>query len=106
MKKYWKEFVILIVQLLIFYVFPLAAGSTDAIGMVVLIIMATFVLGVVMGSVSNEKMKYFYPILTAILFVPSVFIYYNESALIHSVWYLVISYVGLFIGVLEHHFFK
>ena len=26
------------------------------------------------------------------------FIYYNESALIHSVWYLVVASIGLFIG--------
>ena len=31
-------------------------------------------------------------------FIPSVFIYYNESALIHSVWYFVVSVVGTAIG--------
>ena len=35
-----------------------------------------------------------------ILFIPSVFIYYNESALIHSVWYLVISSIGLLVGTI------
>ena len=36
----------------------------------------------------------------AILFIPSIPIYYNESALVHSVWYLVVSSVGLLIGVI------
>ena len=51
MKKYFKEIAVLIAQLLMFYVFPLAAGPTDAMGMVFLIIVATFVLAIIMGSV-------------------------------------------------------
>ena len=85
-------------QLLLFYILPLTAGPTDAMGMVILIIFATFLLSIVIGSISKENLKYFYPIVIAILFIPSVFIYYNESALIHSVWYLVISAIGLLIG--------
>ena len=89
-----------------FYVFPLAAGPTDAMGMVFLIIVATFVLGMIMGVVSNKKVKYAYPLLISVLFIPSVFIQYNESALIHSVWYLVISSIGLLIGALMRYLFS
>ena len=81
-----------------FYIFPLFAGPTDAMGMVFLIILATFVLSLIIGSISKEKLKYLYPIIVLILFIPSVFIYYNESALIHSVWYLIDSFIGLIIG--------
>lgn len=100
MKKYLKEILILIIQLLMFYVFPLITGSTDAMGMVFIIIVATFMLSIIIGSISKEKIKYFYPIIISILFVPSVFIYYNESALIHSIWYLVISIIGLSVGTI------
>lgn len=100
MKKYLKEIIILIIQLFMFYVFPLFAGPTDAMGMVFLIILATLLISIIIGSISNKKAKYLYPIMIAILFVPSVFIYYNESALIHSVWYFVISSVGLLIGII------
>lgn len=106
MKKYWKEITVLIVQLLMFYVFPLTAGPTDAMGMVFVIIIATFILSMIVGSIARGKIKYLYPLLTAILFIPSVFVYYNDSALIHSVWYFVISLVGLLIGVLIHYFFS
>ena len=106
MKKYFKEIAILIAQLLMFYVFPLTAGPTDAMGMVFLIIVATFVLAIIMGSVSKKKAKYVYPLLGSVLFIPSVFIYYNDSALIHSIWYLVISSVGLLIGALMQYFFS
>ena len=106
MKKYFKEIAILIAQLLMFYVFPLTAGPTDAMGMVFLIIVATFVLAIIMGSVSKKKAKYAYPLLVSVLFIPSVFIYYNDTALIHSIWYLVISSVGLLIGALMQYFFS
>ena len=52
----------------------------------------------VLISISSNKLKYLYPIVIAILFIPTVFIYYNESALVHSVWYMVVSVIGLFIG--------
>ena len=95
MKKYLKEILILLIQLFMFYVFPLFAGPTDVMGMIVLLILATLLL-------SNLKVKYLYPIIIAITFVPSVFIYYNETALIHSLWYLAVSSFGLIIGMVIH----
>ena len=100
MKRYLKEIIILLLQLFVFYIFPLFAGPTDAIGMVVLIIFATLLLSVVIGLISDKKMKYLYPVITAIVFVPSVFIYYNETAMIHSMWYLVVSSIGMIIGAI------
>ena len=100
MKRYIKEIIILVLQLFMFYIFPLFAGPTDVIGMVVLIIASTAVLSLVLGIISNEGIKLAYPLAVSILFIPSVFIYYNETALVHAVWYLVISGVGLGIGSL------
>lgn len=105
MKKYLKEFIILVIQLFMFYIFPLFAGPTDAMGMVFLIWVSTIVLGIIVGILSN-KIKYLYPLIVSLLFIPSVFLYYNESALIHSVWYLISSYIGLLIGCLIHMFVK
>lgn len=84
-------------QLFMYYIFPMFAGPTDAMGMVFLIIIATFICGIIIGS-SNFKYKFYYPIFAAITFIPSIFIYYNESALVHSLWYLVISFIGVSIG--------
>lgn len=98
MRLYIKEIIVMVLQLFMFYVFPLFAGPTDAIGMVVMIILATFLFSIVLGLISDKKMKYVYPVITAIVFVPSVFIYYNETAMIHSMWYLVVSSVGMIIG--------
>ncbi len=97
--KYLKEIIILIIQLFMFYIFPLFAGPTDAMGMVILILITTFLLSIIITSISNNKVKYFYPLVISLLFIPSVFIYYNESSLIHSVWYLIDSTIGLLIGL-------
>lgn len=102
MKKYVKEIIILLIQLLLFYMLPLFAGPTDAMGMVFLIILSTFVLSTLIGGISNKKVKYLYPVVIAMLFIPSVFIYYNKSAFIHSSWYFVVSTIGMLIGTITN----
>ena len=98
MKKYLKEIIILIIQLLTFYILPLFAGPADTMGLIVLMILITFNISLLLGILSNDKIKYLYSLLIAILFIPSVYIYYNDSALIHSLWYFVISLVAIVIG--------
>lgn len=99
LKKQKKEIIIFLIQMFMFYIFPLFAGPTDAMGMVIIIIFTTFLLSIIVGVISKEKIIYLYPIICSIIFIPSVFIYYNESALVHSIWYLIISFVGLIIGL-------
>lgn len=98
MKKHFNEIVILLIQLFIFYIFPLFMHLYEPIGMVMILILATLILSMLLSIISKNKIKYLYPFIISILFIPSVFIYYNESALVHSIWYLVISLIGLFIG--------
>ena len=98
MKKYFKEIIILIIQLFMFYIFPLFINLYEPIGMVLIIIFTTLILSILLGIISKIKIKYLYPIIISILFVPSIYIYYNESALIHTIWYLVISMIGLIFG--------
>ena len=106
MKKYLKEVIISFIQIFMFYVFPLFAGPTDAMGMVFLILITTFILSIMLGTFSNKKIKYLYPIIIAVFFIPSIPIYYNESALIHSIWYLIDACIGLFIGIIFNKIFK
>lgn len=95
MKKYLTEVIVLPIQLFMFYIFPLFAGPTDAMGMVLLIIFETLLLSIILGSVSDNWVKLLCPVAIAVLFLPTVPIYYNETALVHSVWYFVISSAGL-----------
>ena len=98
MKRFIKEIIILFIQLFMFYIFPLFAGPTDAMGMVFLIWASTIILAMILAIISSEKIKYLYPVAISILFIPSVFIYYNESALIHSLWYFISSGIGMIVG--------
>ncbi len=100
MKKFISTLVIVLAQLAMFYIFPLFAGPTDAMGMVFLIIVATFLLSAVMGVLHSQPEKFCYCGFVAIAFIPSVLIYYNGSAFIHSLWYLVVSAVGMALGSL------
>lgn len=106
MKKYIKEIVILIIQLFLFYIYPLFIGPTDAMGMVFIIWISTIILGLLTTLLSTNKIKYLYPIVISILFIPSIFIHYNESALIHSLWYLVSSSFGMLVGSIIHLLIK
>ena len=98
MKRYWKEIGIILVQLFMFYGLPLLDGPVNGLEMVVLILLVTMLLSVVLGAVSSHRIKYMYPLAIAVLFVPSVWMYYNESALIHAMWYLKGAAIGLAIG--------
>lgn len=106
MRKYIKEIIIFLIQLFIFYIFPFFAGPTDAMGMVFIIIITTFLLSLILGTISKLNIKYVYPIIVSLSFIPSIFIHYNSSASIHCVWYLVISTIGLVIGIIFNKLFK
>ncbi len=82
----------------VFYLVPLFGMTDNPMGMVLLIVLLTLGLSLILGAVSKEKIKYLYPVIISVLFIPSVFIYYNETALVHAIWYLVVSLVGVAIG--------
>ena len=98
MKKYLKEIIVLIIQLFMFYIYHIFCGPTDAMGMVIIILFTTLLLSTILNTISNNKIRFLYPLVTSIVFIPSIFIWYNESALVHSLWYFVVSLIGLIIG--------
>lgn len=98
MKKYGKEIVILILQALLFYVTPLFTGPTDAMGMVLLMILGTFTLSLILGAICPPGIKWAFPLAAALLFIPSVPLYYNFSAMVHAAWYFAVATAGLLIG--------
>ena len=102
MEKYLKEIILVIIQTFMFYIFPLFVGPTDVMGMVVIILLATLILSIIIASILNPKIKYLYPIIIGILFTPSVFIYYNTSALIYILWHMEISLIGIVVGTIIH----
>ena len=106
MKKYIFDIIIGILQFIVFYIYPIFAIKKDPIGMVMLMLAFTFVLSFILGIFSKKKIKFVYPVIYAIMFIPTVFIYYNESAMIHSIWYLTMSLLGIFAGTTIQNRFK
>ena len=99
MKKYFEEIVILIVQLLVFYMFPMFAVDTNnSMGMIVIILLATFLLSLGMGIISRSKLKYYYPIIISFLFIPAVYVYNTEFLIIHTLWILPAAFLGVIVG--------
>lgn len=106
MKKYIFDIVVGVLQFVVFYIYPIFAIKKDPIGMVMLMLAFTFVLSFILGIFSKKKIKFVYPVIYAIMFIPTVFIYYNESAMIHSIWYLTVSLLGIFAGTSIQSRFK
>ena len=97
--KYIKELIILIIQLLVYYILPLFMGPTDALGVV-------FLLGFILGFISNNKIKYIYPLFSSLLFLPAVFIYFNVTALINILWFFILSLMGILSSTLLRKLIK
>lgn len=100
MKKNLKEIIICLLQILIFYLLPIRIKYFGPIGLVLLLLISTFILSIIISSISKKKIKYCYPLFVATIFLPTIFLYYNESALIHSIWYLVVATIGIVLGTI------
>ena len=99
MKKYLKEIIIILLQIALFYLLPLIIKGDMVIAMILILLLGTFTLTLIINSISSNKLKYFYPLIAIIIFIPSLFIYYNSSAWIHVIWYLIDSLFGEVIGI-------
>ena len=98
MKKYLKEMIILMIQIVLFYLFPFTAGPTDGLGLIIVLLFSTLILSVIFGTIAKGKVRIIYPFVVAVLFIPTVYIHYNYTALGHIIWYLIDSYLGVLIG--------
>ena len=100
MKKYSKEIIVFVFQVMVFYLIPFTAGPTDGLGLVDVLLFFTLMLSVIFGAISKGKVRIIYPFVVAIVFIPTVYIHYNYTALVYTVWYLIDSYLGVGIGSL------
>ena len=71
MKKYRKELVITAIQAVMFYLFPLTAGPTDMMGLVVVLLFSSFLLSLLLGALSRTPFKYAFPSTTMPLPFPT-----------------------------------
>lgn len=101
MSEFKKIIPYLIVNAIAFYLLPNLISDTGTAMFILLIIipLTCFLTGIVIGL--KNRFKWYYPILVGLLFIPSVFISYNESALIYAPIYAVISSLGAFLGLIK-----
>ena len=97
MKKHIVPVAEFIIQTVLFYAVPATAQPGDEMGMVFMLFIAAIVLSVVAG-VPKSFLKIIYPVAVPLVFLPSVYIYYNESALVHGLWYFAVCSIGVITG--------
>lgn len=85
-----------------FYVLPWFARNTGAAMLLMLFIipLVSFVCAVIYGI--RHGFDFLFPIMTIILFAPTILIYYNSSAWLYIVVYGVIAFAGIGIGCIFH----
>lgn len=84
--------------ILAFYLFPLLIRDTGSAMLMLLVAMpaACFACSLVYGLL--YRTLWLFPVLAAILFVPTIFLYYNSSAWVYAPIYGVVALIGAWIG--------
>lgn len=100
MKNFIQILPYLGVNIIAFYVLPFVIQDTGTAMAVMLvgIPFICFVTSIVFGV--KNSFRWIYPIIVALLFAPSIFIFYNETATPYIIAYGVIALAGNLIGKL------
>lgn len=98
MKTIKKIIPYLLVQLLIFYFIPTVIKDTGSamVTMLVMIPILSFITSLILGY--RDKLQPLFPLCVMLVFIPSIYFFYNESAWIYILVYGIISFVGNLIG--------
>ena len=94
-KKNWIYYLIIFIA---FYLVPILIKDTGS-GMFILLIvipLITLIISIIYGL--RNTFDFFYPVLIAILFIPTLFIYYNTSAWVYVIAYSMIALIGELLG--------
>lgn len=98
-----KEYLIYILLILNYYVIPPLFIIDTGSGMFILLIfvpLMVFFLSLLYSKIKG--FKWYFSIVVSLLWIPSVYIFYNDSALVYCLIYCAVSFTGQLIG----NFFK
>ncbi|WP_276885805.1 hypothetical protein [Anaerococcus lactolyticus] len=98
MEKLKQMLPYLLIMIGIFYVSPMLIIDTGS-GMFILLVLVP--LACLLTSLAYGFKNFFtltFPILVMLIFIPSIFIFYNDSAIVYVFAYGAISLVGSFLG--------
>lgn len=98
MEKLRKMIPYLLINTLIFYLLPYLIKDTGSAMIILLVIVpvASFLVAYAYGY--KISFSWIYPIFVMLIFTPTVFIFYNESATIYIFAYGIISLIGSLLG--------
>lgn len=94
-KKNWVYYFIIFIT---FYLIPILIQDTGS-GMFILLIvipLITLITSIIYGL--RNVFDFIYPLIVAILFIPTLFIYYNISAWVYIIAYSLIAFIGELLG--------
>ncbi|MBX9165551.1 hypothetical protein HCG64_11010 [Coprobacillus sp. K06] len=94
-KKNWINYFIILIA---FYIVPMLIKDTGS-GMFILLIvipLITLITSLIYGL--RNTVDFIYPLIVAILFIPTLFIYYNTSAWVYVIAYSMIALIGELLG--------
>ena len=93
-KKNWINYFIILIA---FYIVPMLIKDTGS-GMFILLIVCliTLITSLIYGL--RNTVDFIYPLIVAILFIPTFFIYYNISAWVYIIAYSLIAFIGELLG--------
>lgn len=97
-KKILKLWPYVLLVFIAFYAFPLLIKDTGSAMLVLLALIPFAVFASSLACGIKSGFSLIFSFIVFLLFLPSVFIFYNGSALIYSVVYLVIGTLGSGIG--------
>lgn len=100
MKRYANALLPVIGQIALFYLFPLCAKPLGAIAAVVLMLAGTLIPAGLIGWLIKSPLRFAWPPAVALLFLPTIPLYYNHTALIHALLYFVLAFAGVGMGAL------
>lgn len=99
MEKAKKNMVFYLLLLIEFYIIPLFIKDTGSAMMVMLVIIPLLCLITSVFYGIRNGLDVWYILSVAILFIPSIFIFYNASAWVYAVGYAVIALFGNLIAL-------
>lgn len=89
-----------IIQLLMFYLLPLLGAIVNEMIIMFAQISVTFLLSMLIGAMSDSRVKYVLPVLTTLIYIPSSYIYFSYNKVTCILLYLIFSCIGLLVGLI------
>jgi len=101
-KELIKNISIVVLFLSVYYLFPLLIRDTGSAILIMLILTPLLLFLISFGAGIFQGFIWYIPCLAALTFIPSVWIFYNSSALIYTIPYAILSLVGIGCGTMFH----